>query len=135
MKVCSKCSTEKLASEFYTSTRTKDGLQSRCKQCNKTDHEQHYVKDKQKYVARSRTRRLRIAEEYATWKSMQVCCKCGESDEVCLDAHHLDPSQKEYSLSKLGMEEFGSNKWNDELAKCIIVCANCHRKIHKYDLT
>ncbi len=134
MKVCSKCGIEKDATEFYSSKRCLDGLQSRCKMCNKVDHEQHYQKDKAKYKERSSTRRKRVTAEYAAWKSQQVCCRCGESDEVCLDAHHTDPTKKDFQLAKLGQEEFGSERWHTELAKCIIVCANCHRKIHKYEL-
>lgn len=134
MKVCSKCGIEKEASEFYSSKRCSDGLQSRCKHCNKSDHAKHYQKDKAKYKNRSSTRRKRITAEYTEWKSKQVCCRCGETDEACLDAHHIDPSQKEFQLAKLGQEEFGTNRWFNELAKCIIVCANCHRKIHKYEI-
>ena len=134
MKVCSKCGIEKDATEFYSSTRCSDGLQSRCKQCNKVDHKQHYQKDKDKYKERSKSRRQRVLTEYMEWRSKQKCCRCGETEEACLDAHHSDPSQKEFSLSKLGIEEFGSERWHAELAKCIIVCANCHRKIHKYEI-
>lgn len=35
-KVCSKCGRELPTSEFYTSKRSKDGLQNYCKECQQT---------------------------------------------------------------------------------------------------
>ena len=57
-------------------------------------------------------------------------CQCCGYNKVntALEFHHLDPAQKEFS--------FGANtnkSWNtvrNELKKCILVCANCHREIH-----
>ena len=54
-----------------------------------------------------------------------ACQMCGLVDD-CLsiyDFHHTDPSIKEFKLS-------GKPFNKKELDKCIMVCANCHRKIH-----
>lgn len=58
-----------------------------------------------------------------------VCSICGFSESYGIQYHHLDPSIKENALSNL----FGRASWNkveEELQKCIIVCANCHAGIH-----
>ncbi len=56
------------------------------------------------------------------------CQICGYSRcHQALDFHHLDPKQKEFSLSGI------SRSWDSiksEIDKCILVCANCHREIH-----
>lgn len=55
------------------------------------------------------------------------CSVCGYNS--CLSAlefHHLDPSKKEHKLSQIRSEKTILR----ETAKCILVCANCHREIH-----
>jgi hypothetical protein len=57
------------------------------------------------------------------------CCKnCGETNPVTFDFHHVDESKKDFTISGSHMR-----KWTTILAeidKCIILCANCHRKVH-----
>lgn len=62
------------------------------------------------------------------------CQCCGQEFVPCVfDFHHLDPSQKDFSLG----DKTSSLKWvkiDEELKKCILVCSNCHRMIHSGDL-
>lgn len=55
-------------------------------------------------------------------------CKCGESHIRCLDFHHLRNKDTMISLMVNGgvKEEILRN----EISKCLVVCSNCHRKIH-----
>ena len=46
-----------------------------------------------------------------------------------LEFHHMDPTKKDFSISVDGMTRAWS-KVKDELEKCVLVCANCHREIH-----
>ena len=59
-----------------------------------------------------------------------VCRGCGLSEPVeALEFHHLDPKTKEFSLSADGMPR----SWPQlraELAKCVLLRANCHRETH-----
>ena len=43
------------------------------------------------------------------------------------DFHHRDPSQKDFSISK-NAKSF--EKCKQELDKCDLLCANCHRLRH-----
>lgn len=54
---------------------------------------------------------------------------CGESDYCCLDFHHTDPSSKDLSVNSL-VRKSNKQRLLKEFAKCDVVCANCHRKIH-----
>lgn len=56
------------------------------------------------------------------------CICCGESDVACLDFHHLN--DKYESLSH--MNSHSTDTINKEINKCVILCANCHRKLHYY---
>lgn len=59
------------------------------------------------------------------------CCKCGYKKCIsALEFHHMDPKEKDFGISNKGY----TRSWNiikEELDKCILVCANCHREIHE----
>lgn len=56
------------------------------------------------------------------------CGKCSlEDDQVVFDFHHLDPKEKDFVLSSKIMSE---EKAFDEAKKCVLLCSNCHRKVH-----
>lgn len=54
------------------------------------------------------------------------CADCGESDPVVLDFHHRDPSQKLFNIGTARGKSVP--KVVAEIAKCDVVCANCHRR-------
>jgi hypothetical protein len=54
------------------------------------------------------------------------CADCGERDPVVLDADHL--RDKRYEISKLLHGNFTWRFLEKELEKCVVRCANCHRK-------
>lgn len=57
-------------------------------------------------------------------------CKQIYSDTV-YDCHHLNPEQKDISISSI--QTNGAKSWykiRDELRKCCLLCANCHRLVH-----
>jgi hypothetical protein len=57
------------------------------------------------------------------------CCKCGfDKFEEGFDVHHLDPSKKDFALSR--WKSLNISKLKTEASKCILVCSNCHRGIH-----
>jgi predicted HNH restriction endonuclease len=59
------------------------------------------------------------------------CVKCGYKKCIgALEFHHIDPSKKDFTLSHLKSSKF-DDKIKNELDKCILVCANCHREIHE----
>lgn len=58
------------------------------------------------------------------------CIKCGESVSCCLDAHHLDPSSKDFNIGEAYNKRVKLDVVAAELKKCICVCKNCHAKIH-----
>ena len=58
-----------------------------------------------------------------------ACIKCGEADPACLDFHHVDASKKEANLS-VAVAHWSISRLQKEMAKCVMLCANCHRKLH-----
>jgi hypothetical protein len=44
--------------------------------------------------------------------------------------HHVDPTTKVIAVSKAVSNQWAWDRIMKEAAKCIIVCSNCHRKLH-----
>ena len=58
------------------------------------------------------------------------CLLCGyNKTNNALEFHHIDETQKVYSISANGTCHDLEKDLN-EVKKCILVCANCHREIH-----
>ncbi len=56
------------------------------------------------------------------------CAVCPDAlPPYCLDFHHIDDN-KETRIGQMHLHNVP--KLADELCKCVVVCANCHRKIH-----
>lgn len=59
------------------------------------------------------------------------CACCGlEDDQIVYDFHHLNPKEKSFGIGN-GSTTRSKQSYADEAKKCIMVCANCHRKIEK----
>lgn len=60
------------------------------------------------------------------------CAICGGVfDDCCYDFHHLNPTTKDFNISDQNTN--GARSWlyiRDELKKCALLCANCHRRYH-----
>ena len=58
------------------------------------------------------------------------CEICGYNKCIAaLDFHHKNPEEKDFNLSDRNIK-LDWEKIKQELDKCILVCANCHREIH-----
>jgi hypothetical protein len=60
-------------------------------------------------------------------KSTLKCEKCGENHIATLDFHHINPNEKEFQIAQ---SYFSKEKILEEMKKCIVLCSNCHRKLH-----
>lgn len=55
------------------------------------------------------------------------CGDCGGSFPSCaMDFDHRDPTEKRYTVTRM-IGRAGTARILEEVAKCDIVCANCHR--------
>ena len=63
-------------------------------------------------------------------KENASCAACGEFHPAsCMDHHHLDPSKKDGMISHF-MKSGSYQSLQEEIDKCIPLCANCHRLLH-----
>lgn len=65
------------------------------------------------------------------YKSEHPCLHCGESDPVVLEFHHTGPKLME--VAEMARRAFAWHKIQDEIDQCIVLCANCHRRVTARD--
>ena len=96
----------------------------------KQAHEKWYRKHRERRIREISARQKRIKEWFQEYKRTFACSHCGESDPLCLDFHHVVPSSKEGDMSSLIRRGFSKESIEREIAKCVPLCANCHKKEH-----
>lgn len=107
-KPCVECQTEKPLTEFYKCSKEGKATRLMCKTCF----------NKQK--------RLRLNGMIEKHFGGFVCSECGfKGVPGQFDCHHVDPTTKSRGISK--MRSYSEKKINEELDKCELLCANCHR--------
>ena len=129
-KTCSKCIQNKVLSEFTKNKAKKDGYNSYCKQCNKNYQKVHYENNKLYYIDKKNIRKDFIREFINRVKRKSKCSNCSENHIACLDFHHMNTFKKDFSISVATQLGISMTTLKEELRKCIILCSNCHRKLH-----
>ena len=77
-------------------------------------------------VERGRKKELRRRRHISRYKVKQGCVMCGyNSHAVALDLHHRDPSTKYKDVSSMLTHKL--TDLIEEIRKCDVLCANCHR--------
>ncbi len=139
-KRCTKCEIEKDETEFFFQNKKKNRLHAECKCCYKLSREktykEHYKNNKDIYIKRARERQLKIneinAETVFDFLQDKKCEHCGISDILVLEFHHRNKNEKYANISHLMINGGPINKVLEEMEKCDILCANCHRiETHK----
>lgn len=90
----------------------------------------HYQRNKQSYADRQRKVRDEVKQFIVDLKSTLKCCRCDENHPACLDFHHEDESKKEFGIADAVTNKVSKTRILKEIQKCIVLCANCHRKEH-----
>lgn len=131
-KKCSICKVTKSIQEFNKHARKKDGLQPQCKKCSRNQSKKYYKTHTEEHRKNIATRRVEKYNAFKSWietiKLEYGCSLCGEKEPVCLDFHHL--FNKQIEISTLASRQWSWDRVEAEIEKCVVVCANCHRKIH-----
>lgn len=104
-----------------------------CKKHGLTEHYEYQRKTCKKCNCEAVIKRRKEIKVKAIAYKGGKCEKCGLKDSCpdIYDFHHIDESKKEFGISHKGH----SRSWERvkvELDKCLLLCANCHRREHYY---
>jgi hypothetical protein len=100
-----------------------------CRPCRSAYGREHYEANKQRYIDQAAAQKERALLERTTFLieffATHPCSDCGEADPVVLEFDHV--RDKAFNISQM----FRDRSWQtilDEIQKCEVVCANCHRR-------
>lgn len=93
-------------------------------------------KEKYTYTSKEKLRRrllkIKQLKPFVDYKRTLSCAHCklsGRQYPSLLDFHHVDPTIKSFRISSKPLH-FPNKEILDEINKCIVLCSNCHRKVH-----
>ena len=88
-----------------------------------------YKNNKKSEIAHVQRRKKDIKRWLWEHKKSLKCSICSESHPAIIDFHHKE-GKKEKGVSQMLVDGYSIDRIKQELAKCDILCANCHRKVH-----
>ncbi len=110
---------------FANNACKKDGLQDWCRDCKKAEDAKYYQRNKDKYLEYNRRQYARL-NALLTKAKDKPCADCGgRFPAYVMDFDHLDGAEKLFDVGRAR-----KHSWRiieAEIAKCELVCANCHR--------
>ncbi len=77
-------------------------------------------------IQETKERRAELQEWYTNYKATLHCKNCSEWRPECLQFHHRDPKQKAFNVSHWIRNGVSLETLKAEIAKCDVLCANCH---------
>lgn len=129
MKTCYKCKEEKPLGDFHKNKRKSDGYQNYCKACAKIRNRAYYLSTPHRNPQRraSRDRARNTAREYV-WQYLldNPCVDCGYTNPIALEFDHVR-GKKIAAIAVMVTRGLGLITIKEEIAKCEVRCANCHR--------
>lgn len=115
MKTCGKCGIRKNYSAFTRRGKGRPGeYQNECKQC----------RSEQQRLSKRKTSAL-----VKRWKLMKGCAHCDfKAKHSCqLDIDHIKPKRSKGNDRQAVNTSWSRSRLKEELSKCQVLCANCHR--------
>ena len=128
--ICGICKKEKKEDQFNWK---KKGIKraTTCRECHNEYLKKHYEKNREKYIKKSRINNknmvIRNRLKMIEFLKDKECSNCGEKDPVVLEFHHPNDDKK-HPVATLLTNGYSWSAIKREIDKCIILCANCHRR-------
>jgi hypothetical protein len=116
-KVCRYCLVEQDESFFEV-----------CKVIGERVYRRHKCRDCKR--ATQHRRRLRLRDWLDTLKQTLQCADCGFNDYRAIEFHHPDSQEKDFAIGEMIKDNRSIAAVEREIAKCVALCANCHRIEH-----
>ena len=130
-KWCSRCARFKPLHDFAFHDRETGRRQYRCRVCQAELRREHYVRNREHYIAwairqtrRKRDEQVALVHDYLR---SHPCVDCGESDIRVLEFDHVDGAPKVMAVSILPGRR-NTAALLAEIAKCDVRCVSCHRR-------
>lgn len=128
-KKCYRCGDVKPVEAFAWRRKGEGERDSFCRPCRSAYGREHYGANRQRYIDQAGISKRKLALARTTYLlkffKTNPCVDCGETDPVVLEFDHLRDKSFAIGPSR------SRRSWQsilDEVEKCEVVCANCHRR-------
>ena len=132
MKQCTKCRKNKSIEEFSFKIKAVGLRHLQCKECTRLLIKNHYNNNREYYLSKAKKRNKILRDEINNfllrYLSKNPCIDCGESDVTVLEFDHKGLIPKLKAVSHLKRAQLPLSVIQDEIDKCEVRCANCHRR-------
>ena len=155
-RCCITCKERKLLSEFDKNKYAPQGRCYECKSCRSIKGKERWASDKdfrernrdylreyrkenkEQINKQNKVNSLKYKERNASYIfeiKKKGCSFCGyDKHPSALQFHHTDPTSKKNTVGFLTHKGAALETLKEEIAKCILLCANCHAEHHNRDL-
>jgi hypothetical protein len=133
LKRCPRCDTSKPYADFAKCSRSPSGLRRWCRGCNNAYNREWYRRPEVKPGVRLRQGAhfkatvLRNKLFVCRYLNEHPCVDCGEADPIVLEFDHIR-GDKIAPVARLVVAPRSLSVIEKEIAKCVVRCANCHRR-------
>jgi hypothetical protein len=128
-RTCGRCELAKPVDAFAWRRKAAGQRDNYCQACRAAYKQEHYAASRTRYICKAQRRKRAVAIERAAYLVAffreHPCVDCGETDPLVLEFDHL--GDKEFGIAQ-GLRDRNWEGVLDEIAKCEVVCANCHRR-------
>lgn len=89
-------------------------------------------RDREVRRIRDKRKRAELRKWYVEYKFHLKCSVCHDGHPAIIDFHHVDPKTKILDIGTMvsSAPKFSKEKILNEISKCLIICSNCHKKLH-----
>ncbi len=130
-RICNHCGETKPVDEFNWRWKSRGERQRTCRSCQNKQKSNWYLKNKETHksnVYKNKLKKIEAAREYIwNYLSTHPCQECGENDPSVLEFDHVK-GKKKAEVTKLMRDGYSIGAIQQEIAKCVVLCANCHKK-------
>lgn len=129
MKKCYTCKKLKELNEFNKNKSRKDGLQSKCKKCDRERAITYFHENKTtllpNILKNRRKRKIEVRNYIISYLKEHPCVDCNNTDIRVLEFDHF--KDKIHGISYMLSGGYSLKRVVKEIEKCEVRCANCHR--------
>jgi hypothetical protein len=126
-KKCTKCGElkDEETGFFRNKKANLKGIRSECKECQRKRQVEYRTTAFAQQQKKNQRRKLKLS--ILAELGVTNCTRCAEDHWACLEFHHV--GDKKFNISEF-YHRMDRSSVLEEARKCIVLCANCHRKEH-----
>jgi hypothetical protein len=130
-KYCGTCGEKKNKRDFNKNRSRSDGLNSICRKCSNKKSKEYYLENTDKHkkviIERNKKNIKKLQGLVLEYLKLNPCIDCGETNAIVLEFDHRDGEDKYFEISQGIRKGLSWDKIKNEMDKCDVRCANCHR--------